>query len=179
MNIYEDYRNYIDECDELIEMMKEKGAFVYYAISDVLKVTEYIYKEYEKNQKLDEDLEEIFDIGYGFLANVLADMKTYYEDAFEKNKELFEKYSELLLYSIYIEDFKSYMYSEELMNDEYEERINQLLNKIDNIFVNKKPIPSDLIGQIDATLNDMGLHNSNYRPAYSVFQMIAEELNLI
>ena len=53
MNIYEDYRNYIDECDELIEMLKEKGASVYYAISDVLKVTEYIYNEYEKNQKLD------------------------------------------------------------------------------------------------------------------------------
>ena len=61
MNIYEDYRNYIDECDELIEMLKEKGASVYYAISDVLKVTEYIYNEYEKNQKLDEDLEEIFE----------------------------------------------------------------------------------------------------------------------
>ena len=71
MNIYEDYRNYIDECDELIEMLKEKGASVYYAISDVLKVTEYIYNEYEKNQKLDEDLEEIFDIGYGFLANIV------------------------------------------------------------------------------------------------------------
>ena len=46
MNIYVDYRNYIDECDELIEMLKEKGASVYYAISDVLKVTEYIYNEY-------------------------------------------------------------------------------------------------------------------------------------
>jgi len=179
MNIYEDYRNYIDECDELIEMSKEKGASVYYAISDVLKVTEYIYNEYEKNQKLDEDLEEIFDIGYGFLANVLADMKTYYEDAFDKNKDVFEQYSELLLYSILIEDFKSYMYSEELMNDEYEEKLNQLLNKLDSIFTNKKPIPNGLVEQIDATLSDMGIHNSDYRPAYSVFQMIAEELNLI
>ncbi len=179
MNIYEDYRNYIDECDELFEMLKEKGASVYYAISDVLKVTEYIYNEYEKNQKLDEDLEEIFDIGYGFLANVLADMKTYYEDAFDKNKDVFEQYSELLLYSILIEDFKSYMYSEELMNDEYEEKLNQLLNKLDSIFTNKKPIPNGLVEQIDATLSDMGIHNSDYRPAYSVFQMIAEELNLI
>ena len=132
----------------LWEMLKEKGASVYYAISDVLKVTEYIYNEYEKNQKLDEDLEEIFDIGYGFLANVLADMKTYYEDAFDKNKDVFEQYSELLLYSILIEDFKSYMYSEELMNDEYEEKLNQLLNKLDSIFTNKKPIPNGLVDKL-------------------------------
>lgn len=64
-------------------------------------------------------------------------MKTYYEDAFDKNKDVFEQYSELLLYSILIEDFKSYMYSEELMNDEYEEKLNQLLNKLDSIFTNK------------------------------------------
>ena len=185
MNIYEDYRNYIDECDELIEMLNEKGVPTHFIekLNDreqlCKKVTEYIYNEYEKNQKLDEDLEEIFDIGYGFLANVLADMKTYYEDAFDKNKDVFEQYSELLLYSILIEDFKSYMYSEELMNDEYEEKLNQLLNKLDSIFTNKKPIPNGLVEQIDATLSDMGIHNSDYRPAYSVFQMIAEELNLI
>ena len=91
----------------------------------------------------------------------------------------FEQYSELLLYLILIEDFTSYMYSEELMNDEYEEKLNQLLNKLDSIFTNKKPIPNGLVEQIDATLSDMGIHNSDYRPAYSVFQMIAEELNLI
>ena len=71
------------------------------------------------------------------------------------------------------------MYSEELMNDEYEEKLNQLLNKLDSIFTNKKPIPNGLVEQIDAILSDMGIHNSDYRPAYSVFQMIAEELNLI
>ena len=30
MNIYEDYRNYIDECDELIEMLKESFRLLCY-----------------------------------------------------------------------------------------------------------------------------------------------------
>ena len=42
MNVYEDYANYISECQELIEEMIKHNRSVYYAISDVLKVTDYI-----------------------------------------------------------------------------------------------------------------------------------------
>ena len=34
MNIYEDYANYISECQELIEEMIQYNSSVYYAIAD-------------------------------------------------------------------------------------------------------------------------------------------------
>ena len=71
MNIYEDYANYISECQELIEEMIQYNSSVYYAIADVLKVTDYIYQKNEKKETIDEDMLEIFEIGYGYLANVL------------------------------------------------------------------------------------------------------------
>ncbi|MCM1514384.1 MAG: hypothetical protein NC090_05285 [Anaeroplasma bactoclasticum] len=179
MNIYEDYEKYIGECDELLDMLKTHGANVYYAIADVLKVTEYIYHQYETGTKVNEDLEEIFDIGYGFLSNVLADMKTYYEDCFDKNKETFEHYSELLLYSICIEDYKSFLSSEELLTAETEKELNRLLEQLDGIFTHQKEVASEYTLSLDAALEDLGMHQHEYQPAYAVFQLIAEELELV
>ena len=62
MNIYEDYANYISECQELIEEMIQYNSSVYYAIADVLKVTDYIYQKNEKKETIDEDILEIFSI---------------------------------------------------------------------------------------------------------------------
>lgn len=56
MNIYEDYANYISECQELIEEMIQYNSSVYYAIADVLKVTDYIYQKNEKKETIDEDM---------------------------------------------------------------------------------------------------------------------------
>ena len=166
MNIYEDYQSYMEECSELIEMLKTNGKEVYYAIHDVIKVTDYILKQYQNNQKIDEDLDEIFDIGYGFLANVLADPKT------------FETYSELLLYSIYIEDFKSFLESEDLMNDDMLQTINEMLNQLDSIFTHTKKFNPNLPMDLNAQLNALGTEKFKFKPAYSVFQMICEELDL-
>lgn len=178
MNIYEDYQSYMEECSELIEVLKTNGKEVYYAISDVIKVTKYILNEYLHHQTIDEDLDEIFDIGYGFLANVLSDMKTYYEDAFDKNPKTFEKYSELLLYSIYVEDFKSFLESEELMNEDILQDLNDILMKLDGIFTHQKEYDENLPLEINAKLTELGLEKFKFRPAYSVFQLICEELNL-
>lgn len=178
MNIYEDYRNYIDECDELLAMLRTNGVAVFYAISDVIKVTEYIYNEYEKNETLDEDLEEIFDIGYGFLSNVLSDMKAYYEDAFNKDPILFNKYSELLLYSIYVEDYKSYLEVEDQASEQTIHDLDEILSTLDKIFSNKKEIEDGLIDEIDGKLTRLGIHKNEYKPAYVIFQLISEELNL-
>lgn len=49
---------------------------------------------------------EIFEIGYGYLANVLGDLKTYYLDYFGKNIEVFNYYSELMLYSTILKIIK-------------------------------------------------------------------------
>ena len=130
---YEDYANYISECQELIEEMIQYNSSVYYAIADVLKVTDYIYQKNEKKETIDEDMLEIFEIGYGYLANVLGDLKTYYLDYFDKNIEVFNYYSELMLYSIYIEDYKSHLNVQDLINDDIEKNLTDLIYKIDGI----------------------------------------------
>lgn len=178
MNIYEDYGNYMSEVQDLIEAMINSNSTVYYALTDVIKVTDYIYRLSQNNEKLDDDLEEIFEIGYGYLANILGDLKTYFEEYFSKNMELFNYYSELMLYSIYIEDYKDHLNVEELLNDDIEKTLNDLIYKIDGILVNKKPYDGLLIANIEGTVDDVKIGRDNFQPVYNVFRMIAEELNL-
>ena len=178
MNVYEDYANYISECQELIEEMIKHNSSVYYAISDVLKVTDYIYQKNEKKEMIDEDMLEIFEIGYGYLANVLGDLKTYSLEYFDKNMEVFNYYSELMLYSIYIEDYKSHLNVKDLINDDIEKSLTDLIYKIDGILVNKKPYNQSFISDIEAKIDENKPQNDNYKPVYNVFRLIVEELNL-
>ena len=178
MNIYEDYENYIGECQELIEQMIHHDSSIYYAIADVLKVTDYIYRKNSRKENIDEDLAEIFEIGYGYLANVLGDLKTYYLEYFDKNMETFNYYSELMLYSVYIEDYKSHLNVQDLMNDDIEQKLNDLIYKIDGILINKKTYDQKLIAHIEATLSDNKVKDDKYTPIFNVFRLIVEELNL-
>lgn len=178
MNIYEDYGNYMSEVQELVEAMIKSNSTVYYALTDVVKVTDYIYRLSQNDEKIDEDLEEIFEIGYGYLSNVLGDLKTYYEEYFEKNMAVFNYYSELMLYSIYVEDYKDHLNVEELINDDIEKQLNDLIYTIDGILVNKKPYDGLLIANIEGTIDDINIGRNNFQPVYNVFRMIAEELNL-
>ena len=178
MNIYEDYGNYMSEVQELIEAMIKNKSTVYYVLTDVINVTDYIYRLSEKNEKIDEDLEEIFEIGFGYLSNILGDLKTYYEEYFEKNMEVFNYYSELMLYSIYIEDYKDHLNVEELITDDIEKILNDLIYMIDGVLVNKKPYDGLLVANIEGTVDDIKVGRENFQPVYNVFRMIAETLEL-
>lgn len=178
MNIYEDYANYMGEVQELIEEMIKHNTSVYYVLSDVIKVTDYIYRQNEQDPIHDEDLGEIFEIGFGYLANVLGDLKTYYEEYFSKNMDLFNYYSELMLYSVYIEDYKDHLSVNDLLNEDLEKTLNELIYKIDGILVNKKPYDGLVVANIEGEFDDVKLINDDYKPVFNVFRMIAEELNI-
>ena len=94
MNIYDDYASYLDECTEIINTMKASNSPLLLIINDV---TDDIYTKYTKKQKLDEDTEEIFSLGFSYLSSVLSDIKTYYDDYFDKSVEKLNKYAPLII----------------------------------------------------------------------------------
>lgn len=178
MNIYEDYVSYMNDVQELIEVMINNNSSIYYVLSDVIKVTDYIYRFHEENENMDEDLEEIFDIGFGFLANTLEDLKTYYYEYFDKNIDQFNYYCELMLYSVYIEDYKGFLEVNDVLNEDYEKALNDLIYQIDSIMVNKKPYDEALVMDIDFKINDLLPMDPDYKTVYNVFRMITEELGI-
>lgn len=178
MNMYDDYNKYIIENEELLNNLKNSDSNVLLCLSDVLEVLEYIYKKYLDQAKIDNDLEEIFEIGFGYLSNSLVDIKTYYVDYFKKDIILLNRYSTLIVYSILLDDLKGYLLSEERLNEERKATINNASKLIDDVMINLKEIDGDVIVTIEEAFETSLPKKHNYKPVYSVFQMIAEELGI-
>lgn len=178
MNMYDDYNKYIIEHEELLNNLKNSDSNVLLCLSDVLEVLEYIYKKYLDQAKIDNDLEEIFEIGFGYLSNSLVDIKTYYVDYFKKDIILLNRYSTLIVYSILLDDLKGYLLSEERLTEERKETINNASKLIDDVMINLKEIDGDVIVTIEEAFETSLPKKHNYKPVYSVFQMIAEELGI-
>lgn len=178
MNMYDDYNKYIIENEELLNNLKNSDSNVLLCLSDVLEVLEYIYKKYLDQAKIDNDLEEIFEIGFGYLSNSLVDIKTYYVDYFKKDIILLNRYSTLIVYSILLDDLKGYLLSEERLTEERKATINNASKLIDDVMINLKEIDGDVIVTIEEAFETSLPKKHNYKPVYSVFQMIAEELGI-
>jgi hypothetical protein len=176
--MYDDYNKYIIENEELLNNLKNSDSNVLLCLSDVLEVLEYIYKKYLDQAKIDNDLEEIFEIGFGYLSNSLVDIKTYYVDYFKKDIILLNRYSTLIVYSILLDDLKGYLLSEERLTEERKATINNASILIDDVMINLKEIDGDVIVTIEEAFETSLPKKHNYKPVYSVFQMIAEELGI-
>lgn len=178
MNIYEDYLSYMSDNQEFIEKMIETDSSIYYVLTDVIKVTDYIYRYQSDNEQIEEEIEEIFEIGFGFISNVLAQLNAYYNNYFDKNMEVFNYYSELMLYYVYIEDYLEYLKSEELLTQDEQALLDNMLNDIDSIIVNKKPYDKVFVANLEANMDSLKLGTPDYKPVYNVFRLIVEELQI-
>lgn len=178
MNIYDDYGNYLGEIEVLLNKLTSQSSPVLYCLSDVINVLDYIYRKYLDKAKIDAELEEIFEIGFGYISNSLNDIKTYYEEYFNKDIVLFNQYANLITYSILIDDLKAYLISEERLTKEKEKALDNALNQIDNVMVNNLAITGDIICDIEEAYEASLPKKNDYKPVYTVFAMIAEELGL-
>ena len=83
-----------------------------------------------------------------------------------------------MLYFVYIEDYLEYLKSEEILTDDVEKLLNGMLDKIDNIIVNKKPFDKVFTSSLDATMDELKVVTPDYKPVYNVFRLIVEELQI-
>lgn len=179
MNIYEDYNSYIVDMKNLIKMLENSKSPVYILIEDALNVTKYIYKEHEKGSKLDDVLEEIFEAGYGYLSNVLNDLNIMYEEYFDSNIDIFNYYAPLIIYSIYLEDYRCHLEAEELLTEEREEFIKNIESQVDSLLANKVPYNMEKIDEWEEEILTIAPAKDKFEPVYIIYSMIVEELHLI
>ena len=110
--------------------------------------------------------------------NILEDLKTYYDEYFEKNMDTFNYYSELMLYSVNVEDYLDHLIVQELGSEELEKKFRDINYEIDNMLVNKKTYDEAYIVNLDARIEELKLVNDGYKPVYNIFRMIVETLEL-
>jgi hypothetical protein len=177
MNIYEDYRNYIKEHKDMLDVLKSNYSSVNVIIDDVLKVMDYLSKKQEDGAKLNEDEIEVFDGGYYYITDVINDLKVYYEDYFKKDIIIFNHYSSLIFYSLYIDDYINYLISEECYTKVRRQAIETKKALIDDILLNHKEFDNNVVKEIEDVI-EATMPKKQFKPVYEVYSLITEELDL-
>jgi hypothetical protein len=162
----------------LIKQMEATNSPILITFKDVISVNDHICKLVEQNEKVDEELADIFEIGFGFLTNTLEDLKVYYNDYFKKNILELNHYAPLILYHIYLDDFKWHLLNKEEMNEERSKVIDRIESEIDSILVGRGPFNHELIDSYEEEIRNITPFRDDFHAVYTVFSMIAEELNI-
>lgn len=178
MNIYDDYISYLDESMEILDVLRINKSPILVVIDDVLKVTDFIYQQYAKNKKIDDDMEEIFSLGFGYLSNVISDVKTYYEECFDKNIEELNKCSSLLINLFVLDDFKSFLEVSDRLSEELAKEIDKLLERLDRLIANKKGNQIEILEEVEILIDQSTPDNMVFHPVYTVYAMILEQISL-
>lgn len=115
--VLKDYASWKMENYEMIEQFKKNGNPIYERLEPVYVVLEHIYEIACSDEELDEDLENIFNIGFQYLYSQLNITKIYFENLFKSDCDGFDEYSEMVLFLLYIIDLRTDLESHDLDSD--------------------------------------------------------------
>jgi hypothetical protein len=178
MNMYEDFFKFIEENKSFLKSIEVYSPTLYVLFEDVLVVLDDIYKNYNDNSKIDEELKDFFEAGFGYITNVLSEIKMMYEDYFKSDIKLMDIYSSLIIYFFYVEDLKCHLDAIESLTDSKKKIIDDIQLEIETILQNKKPIDETLTEKYEVKISKITSAKDNFHPIYTIFSMIREELNL-
>lgn len=178
MNIYEDYESYKLENEELLNELVLMNDQLNILLDDVVKLLDYLTKKVADGAHLSKEEDEIFDIGYGFFSNTLEELKIYYKEYFNSDIILYNHYSSLIFYSIYLDDLKSFYETEEIHDDDINKLINDTTKNIEDILMNKKKINDNYYDELELVLEEATPTDYDFKPAYIIFNLMCEELGI-
>lgn len=179
MNIYEDYQKYIKEQEAFIKKLKKMDSPILAVFEDIKAVLDYTSKLASQNYKIDEDLQEAFDVGFQYLINVFSDLKLYYDDYFKKDIDRLNYYAYLIVYTFNLDDYLGYLQDENLLEDNLKQVIDDIQNQIDQIMVKNENFDVQLLDQFDVRIAEVDRPNNRFNPIASIFSRMREILDIM
>ena len=93
--------------------------------------------------------------------------------------KLFNYYAPLIVYSLYLEDYRCHLEAEELLTEDREQTIKKVEEEIDQLLANKTPYNMEKIDEWEEDILGIAPKKDKFEPVYIIYSMIAEELHLI
>lgn len=172
-----DYKGYIKANKKFFDILSDNNSMIYDRFSDISKVLGYIELMYDTN-KVDEDLETIFESGYSYFYNQMETVKLIYFNYFNSNYEEFSKYEVLINYYLYLEDLLDTLSDDgKTVNKNVKEGIDKIIKKIDTTLMQHLSYSDKMLEDINCEINQLPIKNAPLT-TQEVFAMIAEELDL-
>ena len=139
MDIYTDYANWKFENHELISELVKRKSITIARFTPVLVVIDYLYDKVCSNNKLTNDEEVFFSMGFDFVYDCFLTISNIYEFTFKKDINKLEKCSKTINLLLYVNEFQAEALSmvedtDDLKElDSFEERLIDFIEKEDNI----------------------------------------------
>ncbi len=134
--ILKDYANWKLDNIEAIEALKHHRSLIYTRLEPIYLVLNTLYDEAVENGSLDEEKMTIFQTGLNYLHDQFAIIRIYYEKLFDADCEAFEKFTPLVVYLLFIGDFRDDV--EEKNGSFDDEELNDIENMIENMIAERR-----------------------------------------
>ena len=177
MDIYTDYANWkFENHDYIFQLVKSQSKTIS-RFTSVIAVVDYLYEKHVKNTFLNEDEQVIFSTGFDYIYDNFYTIKTILDYQFSGDYKELEKCAKTINLLLYVQDFQNELLNQGLDHAiqplyDFEEKINQYLDKKENVPDAFFPLLNDIANPIFEG------NQIEYTPIESIFYEIAIELGI-
>ncbi len=106
--VLKDFANWKMDNVDVLERLRNEDSPIYDRLEPVYLVLNHIYREAVDNGgSLDEEMENIFQVGFDYLSNQFDVVRIYYEKLFKSDCAAFSEFSTLVGYLLFISDLRA------------------------------------------------------------------------
>ena len=175
--ILKDYANWKLDNVETIEALKHNRSLIYQRLEPIYLVLNALYDEAVENEGLEEDKATIFQMGLNYLHDQFAIIRIYYEKLFDSDCAAFETYTPLVVYLLFISDFREDI--EEKTDAFDDSELNNIETIIENMIAERRKefdvVAARLKKAIDTISAEVGFEHVSI---IDIFVEIAEHLDI-
>lgn len=168
----QEYRSYMNENNDFLMAFQNFNSLTYIRLANLIKLLNIIVDMEEKDKKVSEELEVVFDSGFTFLTEQIEDIKIYYYKFFDEDFDILFKYEHLINVYLTYEDLMVSIREQSVLDQKTKKMINDILNEIEDVLKNKKELLPERYEEIDAVM----LEISNKFPKVKITLEILEEI---
>lgn len=172
-----DYKNWIKSKHELLHHLQHHDSIILNKVENIIKTLNFIAKL--KEEELNEDYSVIFDCGYSYIYQVVADIELYLDKYFNNNMHQFLNYELLINYSLYLNDLKYALIENENYNETINEEFNAINNNIENILSQKRQFVERVLDEYDNRIIAVINTDETILTTPEVYDRIYEELQIM
>ena len=178
MDIYTDYLNWKFENHELIDNLVKRRSKTISRFTSTIVVVDYLYDKFLKYNKLTEDEEVFFSVGFDYIHDNFYTIKTLLEYKFDNDYNELEKYSKTINLLLYVNEFQA-----ELLQNLSDSKAMQPLDdfelSVNNFLDRKENVPDEYFQLLNEIVNPIfERFNIEYNPIESIFYEIALEYKI-
>lgn len=178
MDIFTDYVNWKFENHEFIQNLVKNQSKTISRFTSVIVVVDYLYDQYVKNNKLSEDEQVFFEIGFDYIYDNFYTLKTILDYQFNGNYLEFENCGKTINLLLYVNEFQAELLQTQVAKkdisllDDFEQKILKTLEKKENVDDTFFPMLNDIVTPIFER-NDI-----DFVSIESIFYEVAAEYEL-